>query len=74
MHLAMTKETTRYRMHNEKTIVIVAHRLSTVVKSDWIVVVDNGQIIEQGTPEELVKMEGHFADIWSLQANSLVSS
>ena len=43
-----------------KTVVIVAHRLSTVTNADNIIVLDKGQIIEQGTHEELCMFRGAY--------------
>ncbi|MFD0701893.1 peptidase domain-containing ABC transporter [Myroides pelagicus] len=44
----------------EKTVVIIAHRLSTVMNADNIVVLDKGKIIEQGTHKELVALKGNY--------------
>jgi ATP-binding cassette, subfamily B, bacterial len=46
-----------------KTVIIVAHRLSTVKDADNIVVLDNGEIIEQGTHEELVDLNGTYFNL-----------
>ena len=43
-----------------KTVTIVAHRLSTVMNADQIVVIDNGKIIETGKHEELIKTKGAY--------------
>jgi ABC-type multidrug transport system fused ATPase/permease subunit len=47
------------------TTVIVAHRLSTVRDADWIVVLDNGKVVEQGRHDELVARDGHYAQLVS---------
>jgi ATP-binding cassette subfamily B protein len=51
----------------QRTTLIIAHRLSTVVDAHQIVVMDGGQIIEQGTFRELLERQGRFAQMWQLQ-------
>ena len=51
----------------ERTTIIIAHRLSTVVDADKILVLDKGKIIEQGTHKQLIKKRGLYADMWSTQ-------
>ncbi len=46
--------------YENRTVVIVAHRLSTVVNADNIIVLENGKIIEQGNHEELIKLQGQY--------------
>lgn len=48
---------------NGKTVVVVAHRLSTVMNADLIVVMDKGKIVEQGTHEELSRSRGHYFEL-----------
>jgi ATP-binding cassette subfamily B protein len=57
-------------LHGEKTIVMVAHRLSTVNTADQIVVMDAGQIVEQGTHADLIAVGGLYAALWQLQSTS----
>ncbi len=47
-----------------KTVIMIAHRLSTVVNADQIIVLDSGHIAEQGTHKELVKLNGLYAHMW----------
>jgi ATP-binding cassette subfamily B protein/subfamily B ATP-binding cassette protein MsbA len=56
-------------MHGLRTIVIVAHRLSTVTNADQIVVIDKGRMVEKGTKDALIRDAGQFARMWNLQAN-----
>ncbi len=49
----------------DRTVVMIAHRLSAVVNVDKIVVLDKGQVVEQGTHGELVRAGGLYAHMWS---------
>ena len=51
----------------KRTIVIVSHRISAVQNADLILVLDEGQIIEKGNHEELLKLEGLYADLYQKQ-------
>lgn len=51
----------------EKTLLITAHRLSSVVDCDEIIYLQDGRIIERGTFEELMKLGGHFASVYNIQ-------
>ena len=55
------------KISKDRTTIIVAHRLSTVRHSDTIIVLENGEIIEQGTHENLLSMNGKYASLWSVQ-------
>ena len=48
-----------------KTVLKIAHRLSTVVDADRILVVDNGKIVEEGTHQELLAKKGIYAAMWN---------
>ena len=50
-----------------RTTFVVAHRLSTIEKADKIVVMGNGEILEQGTHEQLLAMNGHYTRLHSRQ-------
>lgn len=51
----------------DHTTLIIAHRLSTVVDADEIVVMDDGQIVERGRHADLLAADGHYAAMWRLQ-------
>lgn len=50
-----------------RTTFVVAHRLSTIQHADLILVINDGQIIEQGTHDELIKQKGKYVALWSKQ-------
>jgi ATP-binding cassette subfamily B protein len=50
-----------------KTALVIAHRLSTVVDAHQILVMTNGRILERGTHAELLALEGRYAQMWALQ-------
>jgi len=54
-----------------RTTLVIAHRLSTIVDADQILVLDNGEIIERGTHEELLRSGGSYASAWAKQQKSM---
>ena len=56
----------------ERSVVFISHRLSTTRKADRIVMLEKGRIIEQGSHEELLKMEGKYAQMWKAQAECYI--
>lgn len=56
-----------------KTVIAIAHRLSTLKKMDRIVVLEKGQIVESGSHEELLKSDGMYRKLWDLQTEGFIS-
>jgi ATP-binding cassette subfamily B protein len=51
----------------DHTTLVIAHRLSTVVDADRILVMEHGRLVEQGTHRELLAAAGVYANMWALQ-------
>jgi ATP-binding cassette subfamily B protein len=56
------------RIAESRTTIMIAHRLSTVVDADQIVVLDNGRVVERGTHDVLLERGGLYAELWARQA------
>lgn len=59
------------RLVEERTVLVIAHRLSTVRRADKIVVMEKGRIIEIGSHQELIALGGHYADLWQHQSDMI---
>jgi ATP-binding cassette subfamily B multidrug efflux pump len=55
-----------------KTVIAIAHRLSTIARMNRLVVLDAGRIVEQGTHDELLRLNGHYAKLWRHQSGGFL--
>lgn len=55
-----------------KTVIAIAHRLSTIAQMDRLIVLDKGQVVEQGTHAELVAAGGIYAQLWAHQTGGFI--
>lgn len=55
------------RLSKNKTMVLIAHRLSTIRNADTIAVIDQGRIVEMGSHEELMELEGQYSHYYKAQ-------
>ena len=60
------------RLMQNRTTIIIAHRLSTLLHMDRILVFDQGKIIEDGAASELLRQNGHFARLWNMQVDGFL--
>jgi ATP-binding cassette subfamily B protein len=58
------------RRVERKTTIIISHRLSSVQYADEIIVLDDGRVVERGTHDRLIALNGHYAGIWQMQSGS----
>ena len=61
------------RASQGRTVVMIAHRLSTVLKADKIIVLENGVGVEVGTHSGLLKQKGRYLDLWTLQRSEQIA-
>jgi ATP-binding cassette subfamily B multidrug efflux pump len=55
-----------------RTVIAIAHRLSTIAQMDRLIVLDRGRIVEQGSHDELLRHNGHYASLWRRQSGGFI--
>ncbi|MBJ6611254.1 MAG: ABC transporter ATP-binding protein [Candidatus Thiothrix moscowensis] len=63
-----------FELIENKTAIVIAHRLATILRMDRIIVLENGQIIEQGTHAELLALRGKYYDMWQHQSGEFLNT
>ncbi|KLV05546.1 multidrug ABC transporter ATP-binding protein [Photobacterium aquae] len=62
-----------YQLMEGKTVIAIAHRLSTIAAMDRLIVLDQGQIVEQGSHHELIAHNGIYAQLWAHQTGGFIA-
>ncbi|MGW7272594.1 ABC transporter ATP-binding protein [Streptomyces sp. NPDC054864] len=60
-------------LEGERTVLVIAHRLETITDADTVVMLDDGVIVERGTPGELLAQDGRFAAFWRSHRSALAA-
>jgi ATP-binding cassette subfamily B protein/subfamily B ATP-binding cassette protein MsbA len=55
----------------DRTVLVIAHRLSTISHADRILLIEGGVLVEEGTHRQLMELNGHYANYWSLQSQRI---
>jgi ATP-binding cassette subfamily B protein len=61
-----------WKLMENRTALVIAHRLSTIQKMDRIIVLEEGEVVEQGSHKELLKLSGTYARLWSHQSGGFM--
>jgi len=61
-----------FTLMENKTVIAIAHRLSTIAAMDRLVVMDQGKIVEQGSHQQLIKLDGIYATLWNRQTSGFL--
>lgn len=61
-----------YQLMEGKTVIAIAHRLSTIAAMDRLIVLDEGQVVEEGTHQELIASVGIYAQLWQHQTGGFI--
>ena len=62
-----------YQLMEGKTVIAIAHRLSTIAAMDRLIVIDKGEIVEQGNHQELLDHQGIYAQLWAHQTGGFIA-
>ena len=68
MHIQQSLE----NLMENKTVIAIAHRLSTISRLDRLIVMNNGEIVEDGTHDSLLKAKRHYAKLWNMQSGGFI--
>ena len=60
------------KVMENKTVLAIAHRLSTIAKMDRLIVLENGEVVESGSHQELLKQQGIYAKLWEHQTGGFL--
>ena len=63
-----------HSMMQGKTVIAIAHRLSTIAEMDRLIVMEKGQIVEDGSHDELIKQDSIYANLWSRQSGGFLGA
>ena len=61
-----------YSLMENKTVIAIAHRLSTIAQMDRLIVLNEGEIVESGSHEELLSKNGLYAKLWQRQSGGFL--